>query len=162
MTWKLSRRSKNELDGVHPDLIEVVHRCLEISPVDFGVHDGIRNVHEQRELVKRKVSRTMNSRHLRGKDGYGHAVDLVPYINRKLRWEWAPIYELASAMRQASQELLIPLRWGGVWDRRLGNLDFDMKFEVEAYVARRKQRYPGRDVFIDGPHFELPRIKAYL
>jgi len=158
--WKLSRRSKAELKGVHPDLVECVEELRHRSPVDFGVHDGIRTLTEQREFVKRGVSRTLKSRHLPGQDGYGHAVDLVPYINGKLRWEWAAIYELADAMRSVSRDLLIPIRWGGVWDRRLANLDFDMEFEVEAYSARRKER--GRRVFLDGPHFELPRIKAYL
>jgi len=162
MGYRLSRRSKNELLHVHPHLCDVVEYTLEISPVDFGVHDGLRLLSEQRELVRRGVSRTMKSRHLKGDDGYGHAVDLVPYINGKLRWEWEPIYELAEAVREASLSMEVPIRWGGVWDRRLGNLlDGAIEEEVASYVARRKARYPGKKVFIDGPHFELPRIKCY-
>ena len=162
MSWKLSRRSKNELLHVHPDLCQFVDCLLAESPVDFGVHDGLREKAEQKELVRIGASRTMKSRHLIGKDGYGHAVDLVPYINGKLRWEWEPIYELAEAARRVSLEIEVPIRWGGVWDRRLGNLEAGfMEEEVQDYVARRKKRFPKRKVFIDGPHFELPRIKAY-
>lgn len=158
MGWKLSRRSKNELVGVHPDLIDVVEYTLDISPIDFGVFDGLRTKAEQKELVRRGASHTMASRHLEGKDGYGHAVDLVPYIHGKLRWEWNPIYELAESVQQASNQLLTPIRWGGVWDRRLGNLGY-LEDEVEDYGARRRAK--GRRVFLDGPHFELPRIKCY-
>jgi peptidoglycan L-alanyl-D-glutamate endopeptidase CwlK len=162
MTWKLSRRSKNELLHVHPDLGQFVACLLLESPVDFGVHDGLREQAEQRQLVDLGASRTMNSRHLRGADGYGHAVDLVPYFNGKLRWEWELIYPLAEAARKVSLQIEVPIRWGGVWDRRLGNLRQGfMGAEVRDYVARLKARWPDKKVFIDGPHFELPRIKAY-
>lgn len=162
MAWKLSRRSKNELLHVHPDLGQFVACLLLESPVDFGVTDGERTIEEQRQLVRKGVSRTMKSRHLRGDDGYAHAVDLVPYFNGKLRWEWELIYPLAEAARRVSLQIEVPIRWGGVWDRRLGNLlEGVAEEEVAAYVARRKARYPGKKVFIDGPHFELPRIKCY-
>jgi peptidoglycan L-alanyl-D-glutamate endopeptidase CwlK len=42
----------------------------------------------------------MNSRHLIRSDGFGHAVDLVPWINGKPRWEWKPIYHIAAAVRR--------------------------------------------------------------
>jgi len=164
MTWKLSRRSKNELLHVHPDLVDVVEYTLDISPIDFAVTDGLREKEEQRQLVRRGVSRTMKSRHLMGEDGYAHAVDLVPYINGKVRWEWAAIYELAEAVRKASLSLEVPIRWGGVWDRRLGNLDvvhLGLEGEVQDYSRRRRERYGGKKVFLDGAHFELPRIKYY-
>ncbi len=147
---------------VHPDLGQFVDYLLEVSPIDFGVHDGIRELAEQKQLVKIGASRTLKSRHLAGENGYGHAVDLVPYVNGKLRWEWEPIYKLAEAARIVSLEIEVPIRWGGVWDRRLGNLEGGfIEEEVADYVARRKKRFPKRKVFIDGPHFELPRIKCY-
>jgi len=154
MAWKLSARSRRELENVHEDLQWFVRRLLVVSPVDFGVHDGIRLISEQRELVRRGVSRTMKSRHLDG-----CAVDLVPYINGKLRWEWAPIYELAAAARMVSIEIEIPIRWGGVWDRRLSSMYGTIEGEVEAYTKRRQAK--GQRVFLDGPHFELPRSKRY-
>lgn len=161
MSWKLSRRSKKELEGVHPDLVWFVDRLLGYSPVDFGVHDGLRKIEEQRQLVKLGVSRTLKSRHPKGEDGYGHAVDLVPYFNGKLRWEWELIYPLAVAARRVSIAIEVPIRWGGVWDRRIANFAGTPEEEVAAYVARRKARYPDKKVFIDGPHFELPRGKRY-
>ncbi len=148
--FKLGRRSKAELTGVHADLVKVVERTIKLTEVDFSVHDGIRTEAEQRELVNKGASKTMKSRHLTG-----HAVDLVPYINGKLRWEWPPIYLIANAVRQAALELSVPIEWGGMWDRRWDRATGDPESEVEGYVARR--RALGRKAFIDGPHFQLPR-----
>lgn len=149
----LGAKSLRELADVSPALVALVKRAIEITPVDFGVHDGIRSLQDQRALVAVGASKTLDSQHLVQADGYGHAVDLVPYINGQLRWEWGPIYEIAAAMSQAAIQQSVPLRWGGVWDRRLSDLGTtaaDMKRAVAAYCLR----HPGPD-FIDGPHFEL-------
>ena len=162
MTWKLSRRSIKEMKGIHPDLVQFVACLLDESPLDFGVHDGVRSLQEQKDLQRLGASRTLRSRHLVGEDGFGHAVDLVPYFNGKLRWEWEMLYPLAEAARRVSLQIEVPIRWGGVWDRRLGNLEQGfVEEEVDDYVDRRKLRAPGKKVFIDGAHFELPRIKHY-
>jgi len=80
-------------------------------------------------------------------------VDLVPYIDMTLRWEWPGCYRISAAMREAAIELGVKIVWGGVWDRPLNLLQegpAGMKAEVEAYC----KRHPGID-FIDGPHFQL-------
>ncbi len=148
----LGRRSLDELKGVHPDLVKIVKWAIAITEQDFGVHDGLRTVAEQKRYVARGVSQTMNSKHLPQKDGYSHAVDLVPYINGKLRWEWPPIYIIADAVRQAATELKVPLRWGGCWQVITGTTA-DLEEMVEAYGAKRRAQ--GRKAFTDGPHFEL-------
>ena len=148
--FKLGKSSLRELDGVHADLVAVVQRAIALTAQDFSVHDGIRTLAEQQQLIAKGASQTLDSRHLTG-----HAVDLVPYINGKLRWEWEPIYVIADAVRVAAQELDTPLRWGGAWD-----IDFSASTDstedlVALYVARRKAA--SLRAFIDGPHFELPR-----
>lgn len=152
MTYVLGKQSLAKLAGVHNDLARVVKRAIELSAADFGVHEGLRTIETQREYLKRGVTKTLQSRHLSG-----HAVDLVPYIAGTLRWEWEPIYHIAVAMARASQELIVPLRWGGVWDKTMneyaGNAPdaAKMKAAVQEYCVR----HPGPD-FLDGPHFELP------
>ena len=153
MPFSLSAKSLKELQGVHPDVVAVVKSAIGISKQDFAVHDGPRTIEEQREFVRRKVSKTMKSRHLIQKDGLGHAVDLVPIINGQLRWEWGPIYDVAEAMRKASSDLGVQLVWGGVWDRTLGTYGSGAS-AMKAAVAEYQARHPGPD-FIDGPHFEL-------
>ncbi|MCB5320309.1 M15 family peptidase, partial [Yersinia massiliensis] len=46
------KASESNLIGVHPDLVKVVRRALEITPIDFKVIEGCRTVERQRELVK--------------------------------------------------------------------------------------------------------------
>lgn len=151
----LGQKSLNNLIGIHPDLVKVVNKAVEIIefPFDFSVHDGLRTIEEQEQLVKSGASKTMDSRHLTG-----HAVDLVPYLNGKLRWEWPLIYPIANAMRSAAQQLNIPLRWGACWDINL-TTTYSAPVEdlVAGYVERRKAA--GKKAFIDGPHFELPESK---
>lgn len=157
MSFRLGIRSTQELIGVHPDLCQIVEVAISLTSVDFGVHDGLRTPKEQEGLVEAGASRSMNSRHLKGGDGFGHAVDLVPYINGKLRWDWGPIYKIAEAVHLAAAQTGISIRWGGVWDRKLINLDpARLQWEVEQYGERRRALGKGVRVFIDGPHFELP------
>lgn len=150
MSYKLGTASLKELQGVHADLVAVVKRAIQLTVQDFGVHDGIRTLDQQKELVKSGASQTLESRHITG-----HAVDLVPFINGKLRWEWGPIFRIADAVRQAAKELGTPIRWGGAWD-----IDFTESHDlpedlVEDYATKRRKA--GKKAFLDGPHFELPK-----
>lgn len=152
MSYTLGAHSRSELKDVHPDLVRVVERAIEITQQDFQVFDGIRTEAEQREYVARGVSQTMKSLHLPQDDGFGHAVDLVPFINGKVRWEEPPGLQVARAMHQASRELRVKVRWGGGWTR----LDDDRRdpgLILEEYISRRRRQ--GRKPFVDLPHFEL-------
>lgn len=122
--FRFSQISEHNLRGIHPDLVLIVRRALILSTVDFRVIEGIRTPERQRQLVRNGSSKTLNSRHLTG-----HAVDLAPMINNKIPWEdWGAFHQVAKAMKQAAQEMELPLQWGGDWK-----------------------------TFKDGPHFELPR-----
>ncbi len=149
----LGRRSLRELDGVHPELIDVVQYAIAKTEQDFTVYDGLRTDAEQAEYVRAGVSKTLNSKHLVQKaTGHGHAVDLVPYVNRRLRWELQACYEIARAMQEASTELRVPIRWGGAWVR-LDARSTTPEELVEAYIDRK--RATGRSIFIDAAHYEL-------
>jgi len=72
-----------------------------------------------------------------------------------LRWEWPLIWPIAEAMRQASIELGVPIRWGGGWFR-LDQLTSQaaIKRAADAYTAERKAQK--KSAFLDGPHYEIP------
>lgn len=106
----LGKRSKRRLDGVHPDLVRVVARAIELTDVDFAVLEGMRTKARQEELVRAGASTTMNSRHLTG-----HAVDLGAWVAGGIRWDWPLYYAIAAAMKRAAAELNVPLEWGGDW-----------------------------------------------
>lgn len=107
MTYKLGTRSKQNLSGVHPDLIAVVKLAISISPTDFTVIEGLRSLHRQKELYAAGKSSTLNSRHLTG-----HAVDIAPW---PITWDWDDFYPFAEAIKKAAEELDIDLEWGGDW-----------------------------------------------
>ncbi len=151
--FKFGPASEAKLVGVNPALISVVRMAIDLTPQDFGVHDGLRTIAQQRALVNSGASQTMDSKHLPGPDGLGRAVDLVPYVGGQLRWEWGPIYPIAEAMRRASVMCGVTLTWGGCWDIDFTHSTGPVEKLVEAYVQRRKQQ--GRKAFIDGPHYEL-------
>jgi peptidoglycan L-alanyl-D-glutamate endopeptidase CwlK len=110
MTFKLSSRSLDRMQGVHPDLVNVVLRAIKITEVDFGVTEGMRTIEKQREYVARGASKTMNSRHLTG-----HAVDLVAYVGGAVSWDWPHYHKIAAAMKSAAKEHGVAIVWGGDW-----------------------------------------------
>lgn len=110
MSFVLGTRSLSRLNGVHPDLVRVVKRAIELTEVDFSVLEGLRTKSRQLTLVKAGASKTMNSRHITG-----HAVDLGAYVGGSIRWDWPLYHKIANAMKKASHELKIPIEWGGDW-----------------------------------------------
>lgn len=122
MGFALGLRSRIRLRGVHPDLVKVVEQAITLSNVDFTVIEGLRTVERQHHLVQIGASKTMRSRHI-----HGFAVDLAPYVEGKVRWDWPLFYPIAAAMKRAAEQHSIPIEWGGDW------------------VS-----------FKDGPHFQLP------
>ena len=146
--YSLSQRSMQNLSGVHPDLIAVVKRAIQITEQDFSVIEGVRNIDRQRKLVAAGKSTTMNSRHLTG-----HAVDLVPY---PVSWDWEYFYPIADAMKQAAEELDVDLEWGGAWHI---SPFYSWKGLAEDaandYIEKRQSQ--GKKAFPDGPHFQLSR-----
>lgn len=110
MTYVLGRRSRARLEGVHPDLVKVVERAIEITSVDFTVLEGIRSRERQAKLVQSGASRTMRSRHLTG-----HAVDLGAWVDGTIAWDWPLYYQIAHAMKKAANEYGIDMEWGGDW-----------------------------------------------
>lgn len=144
MSYRLSKRSTDNLKGVHPDMVRVVTRalaiCSESGGPDFTVIEGVRTPQRQKELYAQgrtkpgpKVTWTLNSNHfVNPKTGYGHAVDLFPGA-----WEPAALFDkMSAAMFRAAKELGVPIRWGADWDRD------------------GKPRERGET---DSPHFELAR-----
>lgn len=148
------KSSEKELIGVRPELIECARQALKRSEQDFIVYDGIRSIAEQRHYVQIGTSQTMESKHLPQPDGFGHALDLVPWIGGRPVWDWQGCYKIAAAMDVAATLMGIAnrIRWGGAWDRRLSDFESNPTAYAKA-VEQYRARHAGKD-FIDGPHFE--------
>jgi peptidoglycan LD-endopeptidase CwlK len=149
MAFKLSSRSEGRLEGINPQLIEVVKTAITLTKVDFGVTCGMRTVEEQEKLVASGASQTMKSKHLEGR-----AVDLVAYIGPNVTWALNKYDELADAMAAAAKQKGVALKWGAAWT--VGNIadwDGSMEDAMNTYVDVRRSQ--GRRPFIDAPHFEM-------
>lgn len=145
----LGERSKKNLIGVNPQLVQIVEKAITITKVDFAVTEGLRTVERQKELVAKGASTTMNSKHITG-----HAVDLVAYLDGRISWELNLYDDIADAMRAAASELKVPIRWGAAWHiKDITTWPETMEKAMLAYIdLKRKQ---GERPFIDAPHFEL-------
>ena len=110
--YKLGPRSQSRLKGVHPDLVKVVERAIEITTVDFTVLEGLRDPARQKTLMESGASQTLNSRHITG-----HAVDLGAWVDNQVDWSWPLYYKIAAAMKEAAKELNVAIVWGGDWSR---------------------------------------------
>lgn len=128
MKFTFSKRSLERLQGVHPDLVKVIKLALSFSEVDFAVTEGVRTVERQKQLVAAGASKTMNSRHIPGKDGFSKAVDVAAVVGNSIRWDWPLYAKIAEAVKKAAKECNVKIVWGGDWK-----------------------------TFKDGPHFELDR-----
>lgn len=158
MSFKLSNRSRDNLRGVHPKLVRVVERAIEITKVDFGVTQGLRTEIEQQQLVAAGKSQTMKSKHLRQDDGFGHAVDLVAYVHTDggahVSWELNLYDDIADAMKKAARDVGLSVRWGAAWQvNDITVWQGTMEDAMMSYIDLRRSQ--GRRPFIDGPHFEI-------
>lgn len=109
--YKLSAKSLGRLKGLHPDIVKVVKRAIEITTIDFSVGEGLRSITRQKELYAKGATKTMNSRHLTG-----HAVDLFALDESgKVTWDWDYYYPLAAAVKQAAKDVGVSIEWGGDW-----------------------------------------------
>lgn len=149
MSFKLSKRSLQRLEGLDEGLIRVVKRAIQITDVDFGVIQGLRTIEEQRELVRKGASQTMKSKHLTG-----DAVDLMAYIGGKGSWELTVYDNIADAMKVAAIDEDVAIRWGAAWHiDDIREWDGTMQDAMDSYIDLRRSE--GRRPFIDGPHFEI-------
>jgi len=128
---QFSERSLEKLHTCHPDLQRLFKRV--VLQFDVTILEGVRTLERQQEMVADGLSQTLRSKHLKQPDGYAHAVDVAPYpvnwANAAGRFERLGGYVLGLA-----EMLEIPIRWGGLWDRNLNEIN---------------------EGFVDRPHFEL-------
>lgn len=128
--------SVDRLHGVHPALVDWAFRVVSI--MDVRVIYGVRTQEEQRQLLKAKATRTMNSYHLIQSTGYGHAIDLAPY---PIDWkDLNRFYVMGGIGLAIAHDMDLPVTWGRDWD---GDMDFaDQEFN-------------------DFLHWQLPRDYPY-
>lgn len=123
---ELEALSRSRIRRIHPDLIAIVEETQRRLPFKIRVpgDGGWRTKAQQKSLVARGLSWTMDSKHRTG-----HAVDLVALIdkgrkNRKgepildAAWTNPHARTVAEMMKAVADERGIDLTWGGDWKKR--------------------------------------------
>ena len=133
---KLSERSLERLEGVHPELISVpFKRAAETTTVPFIITSGVRTAAQQNALYKRGASK-LDGYHRKSRHQQGCAFDVaVTDDHGNVTWDWPPYTALSKVIKQAARDLGVPIEWGGDWKS-----------------------------FKDGPHYQLPRryVREYI
>lgn len=130
-----SKRSLENLEGVHPDLRKVCDRAIELCQsikVDFIITDGCRTIEEQRVFVSTGKSKTMRSRHLGGM-----AIDYVALIDGRVTYDVGYMEEIADLFKAAADELGIPIKWGGDWKsfKDTPHIELDKEVYPDVHLA---------------------------
>jgi len=124
VSFEFGRKSLAKLEGVHPNLVRVAKKAITLSPIDFGISQGVRTLEQQQDLYAQGrslpgpiVTWTMNSKHLKQADGYGHAIDILVFINGKVSWEEHFYEQVAPYMKKAAELEGVKIIWGGDWKK---------------------------------------------
>jgi peptidoglycan L-alanyl-D-glutamate endopeptidase CwlK len=127
---KFSKRSIDNLSGIHPDLVRVMEKAITNSPVDFTIIEGVRADERQQALYA--LGRTKpgsivtyadgvlnRSNHQVRADGYGHAVDLYPYVGGQVRVnDIESLRKIAGHIKAVAADMGVNAEWGGDWKMR--------------------------------------------
>ncbi len=116
MTFYFSKRSLNNLIGVHADLVRVVNLALTMTPIDFGIINGVRTCLRQHELCSEGASQLdcpPPAGGLMGRHVTGHAVDFDAFVNGVETWDTHYYIQLGGIFKSAAMQLHIPIHWGG-------------------------------------------------
>lgn len=131
MNRQWDKVSIERLHGVHPDLRDLADAVLQAAPWPIRVTEGLRTIERQRQLVAKKLSKTMNSRHLTG-----HAIDVVPYVDfdRDGKIETEELYRkdafhaLIPVAKRQAEALGIEMTWGYDWGWDMPHWELNRRF----------------------------------
>lgn len=148
MTYKLSTKSLERLEGINPVLLEIIKEGIKNSPYDFGIpkDGGFRTAKRQRELYAKgrtkkeleakgitdveakpkegKITWTLNSYHMSG-----NAFDIYAYVDGKASWDLKYLEPIARHLQKvAEKKFKISLDWGqDLWGKDGAHFQIDGK-----------------------------------
>lgn len=134
MSWSYSQRSLTRLGTCHEDLQLLMREALADPecPSDITIIEGHRGQARQDQLVEEGKSQLMwpRSRH---NSMPSMAVDVAPYVNGSVSWDWEHFTPLVSHIKD-------------VWARLVANELVTGQYTLTAGADWRWK---------DGPHFQL-------
>lgn len=112
--YHLSKSSLRNLDGVNPELVDVVKLAIQITKVDFGIPStgGYRTAAMQNKLFLDGKSQ-LDGFDKKSKHQTGRAVDVFAWVDGAVSYDPHHLAMVACAMLQAANKLGVNLAWGG-------------------------------------------------
>ena len=119
MSYQLSKKSLERIEGIEPVLIDILLEGIKESPFDFGIpkDGGLRTKERQaylysigrtREISRGVVTWTLKSYHMTGK-----AFDIYAYVDGKASWNQTHLKAIARHLQKvAMDKFCIKLKWG--------------------------------------------------
>ena len=118
----------------------VMHEAIKDTPIDFTIVEGVRTTQRQQELYAQGRTKPgtivtqvdgvkKKSNHQVKADGYGHAVDLYPYINGSVRLNNVSKEQkqIADHIKATACRLGVGITWGGDWKSPYDPPHFELK-----------------------------------
>lgn len=139
---RFSKRSLDNLKGVHPDLVRLMEESIKDTPVDFTIVEGVRSSKRQQELYAQGRTKpgvivtnvdgvNRKSNHQVKEDGYGYAVDVYPYVDGRVRisesYVIPKLKQIATHIKTKAKKLGITVVWGGDWRSPYDPPHFELK-----------------------------------
>jgi peptidoglycan L-alanyl-D-glutamate endopeptidase CwlK len=132
------KQSKARLTGVHPQLVRVLIAAITDSPIDFTISEGVRTLQTQRKYYRQGRSAPgpiitnadgvkKRSNHQIQADGFGHAVDLYPFVNGEVKYDdAADLKAIADHIKATAKALGVKITWGGDWHNIIDKPHFEI------------------------------------
>ncbi len=126
-------QSLSKLKSVNPNLVEIIKEAIQSTSIPFIITEGVRTTERQKELYAQGRTAPgqivtncdgvkVKSNHQPKENGYGHAVDLYPYINGSIRIHEAYVPEslqiIAEHIQTTAQKMNLYIIWGGDWEMK--------------------------------------------
>jgi peptidoglycan L-alanyl-D-glutamate endopeptidase CwlK len=114
--YKFSNRSLERMNGIDPQLQQLMINAIAKSPIDFGIPEdgGLRTAKRQNELYRARKSQldgiTKKSNHQSGR-----AVDVYAYLNGSASWDDVHLAIIAGVVLSEAKRMGLNVRWGGTF-----------------------------------------------
>lgn len=127
---RFSQRSKDALKGVHPNLVKVMEAAIVDTPIDFTIVEGVRTLQRQKDLYAQGRTKpgkrvtnadgvNRKSNHQVKADGYGHAVDIYPFVDGSVRvnekYVIPHLEKITAHVAKKAKEMGIGITLGILW-----------------------------------------------
>lgn len=137
---QFGKQSLSTLKGIHPNLVKVMTEAIKTTPIDFTITDGLRTTEMQKALYAKGRTKPggivtnadgvkNKSNHQAKADGYGHAVDLYPYVNGSIDFNDREnrLNTISDHIKKVAKELGINIGWGGDFRSIFDKPHFELK-----------------------------------